>query len=44
MAAVTMTMDERQRRQKSRNRALLWLLVALVVLFYALAMVRVGQQ
>lgn len=39
-----MTMDERQRRQKSRNRALLWLLVALVVLFYALAMVRVGQQ
>ena len=34
--------DERRKRQKSRNRALLVLLLALVAVFYVLAMVRVG--
>jgi hypothetical protein len=41
MASVT-TMDERQKRQRSRNRALLIVLLALVAVFYVLAMVRVG--
>jgi hypothetical protein len=36
------TMDERQKRQRSRNRALLIVLLALVAVFYVLAMVRVG--
>ena len=40
---AVLTMDERQRRQRSRNRALLAVLVALVVLFYFLAWVRVGN-
>jgi hypothetical protein len=34
--------DERQRVIRARNRALLAVLVALVALFYAIAMVRVG--
>jgi len=40
--AGSLTMDERQRRIRSRNRALLVILVAIVVLFYWLAWVRVG--
>jgi hypothetical protein len=40
--AVVATMDERQKRQRSRNRALLIVLLALVAVFYVLAMVRVG--
>jgi hypothetical protein len=35
-------MDERQKRQRSRNRALLVVLLAVVALFYFLAMIRVG--
>ena len=37
-----MTMDDRQRRLRAKNRALLLVLVALVALFYALAIVRMG--
>jgi predicted nucleic acid-binding Zn ribbon protein len=37
-----MTMDERQRRQRARNRALLIVLLALVALFYVLSLVRTG--
>jgi len=39
---ASLAMDERQRRQRSRNRALLVILVAIVGLFYWLAWVRVG--
>jgi hypothetical protein len=42
--AAALTMDERQKRQKARNRALLAILLAVVVLFYFLAWVRVGGQ
>ena len=35
-------MDDRARRQRARNRALLVLLLALVALFYTLAIVRMG--
>jgi hypothetical protein len=35
-------MDERQRRMRARNRALLLVLLALVVLFYAITLVRIG--
>jgi hypothetical protein len=41
--ARDLAMDERQKRQRSRNLALLWILVAIVVLFYFLAWVRVGN-
>jgi hypothetical protein len=41
MTAVA-AMDERQKRQRSRNRALLIVLLALVAVFYVLAMVRTG--
>jgi hypothetical protein len=34
--------DERQRRQRSRNVALLAVLLALVALFYAITIVRMG--
>ncbi len=35
-------MDERERRMRARNRALLAVLLALVALFYVIALVRVG--
>ena len=35
-------MDERQRRMRARNRALLLVLLALVALFYAITLVRIG--
>ncbi len=34
--------DERERRMRARNRALLAVLLALVALFYVIALVRVG--
>lgn len=34
--------SERERRMRGRNRALLVVLLALVALFYVIAMVRVG--
>jgi hypothetical protein len=34
--------DERQRRQRSRNLALLAVLLTLVALFYAITIVRMG--
>jgi hypothetical protein len=40
--ARAIAMDERQKRQRSRNRALLIVLLAVVAGFYILAMVRVG--
>jgi hypothetical protein len=41
MASI-LAMNERQRRQRSRNLALLAVLVGLVALFYFLGMMRVG--
>jgi hypothetical protein len=35
-------MDERQRRIRSRNRALLLVLLGVVALFYLIALVRLG--
>jgi hypothetical protein len=35
-------MDERERRIRARNRALLGVLLALVALFYAISLVRLG--
>jgi len=35
-------MDDRQRRIRSRNRALLLLLLGAVALFYLIALVRLG--
>jgi hypothetical protein len=35
-------MDERERRIRTRNRALLVVLLALVALFYVIALVRTG--
>jgi hypothetical protein len=35
-------MDERQRRMRARNRALLVVLLALVALFYAITVVRIS--
>jgi hypothetical protein len=35
-------MDERERRMRARNRALLVVLLALVALFYVVAVVRIG--
>ena len=34
--------DERERRMRARNRALLAVLLALVALFYVVAIVRIG--
>lgn len=42
MSAAVETMDERRRRIRARNRALLVLLLALVALFYVIAIVRMG--
>jgi hypothetical protein len=39
---VGAVMDQRQRRMRSRNRALLLVLLALVALFYAVTIVRIG--
>jgi cytochrome c oxidase assembly protein Cox11 len=39
MMAMT---DERQRQQRAKNRALLAVLVGLVVLFYVMALVKMG--
>jgi hypothetical protein len=39
---VGAVMDERQRRMRARNRALLLVLLALVALFYAITVVRIG--
>ena len=36
-------MDDRLRRVRAKNRALLVILLALVALFYALAIVRMGH-
>jgi hypothetical protein len=36
-------MDDRQRRVRGKNRALLAVLVGLVVLFYAITIVRMGH-
>ncbi len=47
MAGQPMDRDARQeflRRRTRRNRAILFVLVALVALFYVLAMVRVGLK
>lgn len=35
-------MDDRERRVRAKNRALLAVLVALVALFYAITLVRMG--
>jgi hypothetical protein len=35
-------MDERERRMRARNRALLAVLLALAALFYVIALVRIG--
>jgi hypothetical protein len=35
-------MDERERRMRARNRALLAVLLALVALFYAITIVRIS--
>jgi hypothetical protein len=40
MAGVVM--DERERRMRARNRALLLVLLALVALFYAITLVRIS--
>jgi len=37
-------MDDRQRRQRSKNLALLAVLLAMVALFYVIALVRLGAQ
>jgi hypothetical protein len=41
--AVASVIDDRMRRVKARNRALLAVLLALVALFYVLAIVRMGS-
>ena len=40
----TALMDERQRRIRSRNRALLWLLFGVAALFYLIALARLGVR
>ena len=42
MSALEPAMDERERRMRARNRALLAVLLALAALFYVIALVRVG--
>ena len=42
MTAGEISVDERERRIRARNRALLAVLLALVVLFYVIALVRIG--
>ena len=42
MSSGESSMDERQRRIRARNRALLLVLLALVALFYVISIVRMG--
>ena len=42
MAAPLAMTDDRQARQRARNRALLWVLLGLVALFYVMALVKMG--
>ncbi len=42
MTAAPAAMDERERRMRARNRALLIVLLALVALFYVIAIVRIS--
>jgi hypothetical protein len=42
MSMRELALDDRQRRQRGRNLALLAVLVGLVALFYVLAIVRMG--
>ena len=42
MTAGEITVDERERRIRARNRALLAVLLALVALFYVMALVRMS--
>ena len=42
MTAGDASMDERERRIRARNRALLAVLLALVVLFYVISIVRMS--
>ncbi|HEX5453286.1 MAG TPA: hypothetical protein VFX06_05790 [Stellaceae bacterium] len=41
-AGIELSMDERERRMRARNRALLVVLLSLVVLFYVIALVRMS--
>lgn len=43
MASVTQDRDDRRKRQKARNRALMIALFALAALFYVLAMVKFSR-
>jgi hypothetical protein len=40
---MVLAMDDRARRVRAKNRAMLAVLVALVALFYAITIVRMGQ-
>jgi hypothetical protein len=42
LSASETGMDERERRMRARNRALLAVLLALAALFYVIALVRIG--
>ena len=42
MSVADPAMDERERRMRGRNRALLVVLLSLVVLFYVITLVRIG--
>ena len=42
MTAGEIAMDERERRMRARNRALLAVLLALVALFYLITIVRIS--
>ena len=42
MTAGEVAMDERERRMRARNRALLAVLLALVALFYLITIVRIS--
>jgi len=44
LSTVGAPMDERERRMRARNRALLVVLLALVVLFYVIALERIGGR
>jgi hypothetical protein len=41
---MALAMDERKRRQRARNWALLAALAAFVVLIYAITVVKIGMQ
>jgi hypothetical protein len=42
MSAAEGRVEEWRRRQRARNRAILFVLLGLVVLFYVIALVRMG--